>query len=62
MKPNRPPIPWGAIRALVRYLERHSQEGPHPANIGPAVREVRDWLDPKKQPDDPNQISMLEKW
>jgi len=46
----------------VRYLERHSQENPNPANIGLAVREVRDWLDPKRQPDDPNQISMLGKW
>ena len=64
-KSNRPPIPWKSIRELVRYLEheeRHMSDSPHPAHIGVAVRQVREWLDPKKPEPGPNQISMIGKW
>jgi hypothetical protein len=65
MKSNRPPIPWREIRELVRYLEheeRHLRDNPHPAHIGHAVRAVREWLNPKRQPPDPNQMTMIGRW
>jgi len=58
MKPNRPPIPWREIRALVRQLSNTTD---NPKSVDDAVGVVRDWLDPKR-PTDPDQMTMLGRW
>jgi len=55
MKPNRPPIPWREIRALVSYLKLNR---PHPSHIELAADLVAEWLDPGKETLERDQATM----
>jgi len=56
--PNRPPIPWAAIRSLVSYLKRPNKDR-HPEHINEAIRTVAEWLNPGKPKPDPRQLSIF---